>query len=55
MMEDRRSQLFKEKIKYYIIIEMPADVNKKEINANRKAVGLPSLEYQDFKRNSISN
>ena len=55
MMEDRRSEINSELIKYYSIIALDNKADKKIINANRKAIGLPSIEYQEFKKKVMSN
>lgn len=55
MMEDRRNEINNKPIEYFVIIAIPESADKKKINANRKAIGLPSLEYEEFKKKVMSN
>lgn len=55
MMEDRRNEINNRPIEYFVIIAIPESADKNKINANRKAIGLPSLEYEEFKKKVMSN
>jgi hypothetical protein len=55
MMEDRRNEVNNKSIEYYVIIPIAENSDKKKINANRKAIGLPSLEFEEFKKKIMSN
>ncbi|MFL9835541.1 hypothetical protein [Chryseobacterium terrae] len=55
MMEDRRNEINNKPIEYFVIIAVPESADRKKINANRKAIGLPSLEYEEFKKKVMSN
>ncbi len=55
MMEDRKNEINNKPIDYHVIIAIDENVDKKKINTNRRAIGLPSLEYQEFKKKLMSN
>lgn len=55
MMVDRKNEINNKPIEYYLIIAIDEKVDKKKINANRKAIGLPTVEYQEFKKKVMSN
>ena len=55
MLEDRENEITNRPIEYYVIITLPESVDRKKINANRKLIGLPSLEYEEFKKKVMSN
>ncbi|UFH33719.1 hypothetical protein LNP04_08495 [Chryseobacterium sp. C-71] len=55
MLEDRRNEINNRPIEYHVIIPIAENSDKKKINANRKAIGLPSLEFEEFKKKIMSN
>ncbi|MDR2235239.1 MAG: hypothetical protein LBE92_03870 [Chryseobacterium sp.] len=48
-MEDRRNEIENKAPDYYVIAAVPPDADRKEINRKRRLIGMPSLEYQEFK------
>lgn len=50
MMIDRRNEITKQPIDYHVIIPVAATDDRKRIDANRKAIGMPSLAYEEFKK-----
>lgn len=55
MLEDRRNEMNNKPIEYHVIIPITENSDKKKINANRKAIGLPSVEFEEFKKKIMSN
>lgn len=55
MLEDRRNEINNRPIEYHVIIPITENSDKKKINANRKAIGLPSVEFEEFKKKIMSN
>lgn len=55
MLEDRRNEINNRPIEYLVIIPITENSDKKKINTNRKAIGLPSVEFEEFKKKIMSN
>ncbi|SUX46370.1 hypothetical protein [Chryseobacterium indoltheticum] len=55
MLEDRRNEINNKPVEYHVIIPIEEKSDKKKINANRKAIGLPSVEFEEFKKKIMSN
>ncbi|MBW7674224.1 hypothetical protein [Chryseobacterium chendengshani] len=55
MLEDRRNEINNKPIEYHVIIPIEEKNDKMKINANRKAIGLPSIEFEMFKKKIMSN